>query len=187
MALTRKFLQAMSIDEEKIDEIISAHSETVTALKEQRDSYKADAEKLPTVEKELNELKQTAGGDNPFEKQYNDLKAEYDSYKATIEAEKVKDKKAQAVKSLLKEINIGDKWVDRIVNFTNFDDIELDGDNLKNADGLKERYTKDYSDCIVKTQTEGVNTETPPQTSPQVDYDKLSDEEYYKTIFKKGD
>ena len=35
MALTRKFLQAMSIDEEKIDEIISAHSETVTALKEQ--------------------------------------------------------------------------------------------------------------------------------------------------------
>lgn len=177
----------MSIDEEKIDEIISAHSETVTALKEQRDGYKADAEKLPTVEKELNELKQTAGGDNPLEKQYNDLKAEYDSYKATIEAEKVKDKKAQAVRGLLKEINIGDKWVDRIVKFTNFDDIELDGDNLKNADGLKERYKKDYSDCIVKTQTEGVNTETPPQTSPQVDYDKLSDEEYYKTIFKKGD
>ena len=105
----------------------------------------------------------------------------------TGKKEKVKDKKAQAVKSLLKEINIGDKWVDRIVNFTNFDDIELDGDNLKNADGLKERYTKDYSDCIVKTQTEGVNTETPPQTSPQVDYDKLSDEEYYRTIFKKGD
>lgn len=164
MALTRKFLQAKSIDEEIIDEIISAHSETVTALKEQRDSYKADAEK-----------------------QYNDLKAEYDSYKATIEAEKVKDKKAQAVKGLLKEINISDKWVDRIVNSINFDDLELDGDNLKNADGLKERYTKDYSDCIVKTQTEGVNTGTPPQTNPQVDYDKLSDEEYYKTIFKKGD
>lgn len=173
----------MSIDEEKIDEIISAHSETVTALKEQRDSYKADAEKLPTVEKELNELKQTASGDKHLEKQYNDLKAEYDSYKATIEAEK----KVQAVKGLLREINIGDKWVDRIVKFTNFDDIELDGDNLKNADGLKERYAKDYYDCIVKTQTEGVNTETPPQTSPQVDYDKLSDDEYYQTIFKKGD
>ena len=32
MALTRKFLTAMGIEDDKIDEIITAHSETVNAL-----------------------------------------------------------------------------------------------------------------------------------------------------------
>ena len=57
MALTRKFLSALGIEEAKIDEIISAHADTVNALKEQRDGYKADADKLPTVQRELDDLK----------------------------------------------------------------------------------------------------------------------------------
>ena len=44
MALTRKFLSALGIEEDKVDEIIKAHTETVDALKEQRDELKADAE-----------------------------------------------------------------------------------------------------------------------------------------------
>jgi hypothetical protein len=54
MALTRKFLKAMGIEEEKIEQIIDAHTETVNALKEERDNFKADAEKLPNVQKQLN-------------------------------------------------------------------------------------------------------------------------------------
>ena len=37
MALSRKFLAALDIPAEKIDEIIKAHSDTVEALKEERD------------------------------------------------------------------------------------------------------------------------------------------------------
>ena len=40
MSLTRKMLKAMGIEDEKIDQIIEAHTETVDALKEQRDGYK---------------------------------------------------------------------------------------------------------------------------------------------------
>ena len=50
MALTRKFLSALGIEEAKIDEIISAHADTVNALKEQRDSYKADTRQGVCVE-----------------------------------------------------------------------------------------------------------------------------------------
>ena len=50
----------MGIEADKIDEIISAHTDTVNALKEQRDTYKADAEKLPAVQKELDDLKAAA-------------------------------------------------------------------------------------------------------------------------------
>ena len=46
MALTRNFLKALGIEEEKIGEIINAHSETVTALKADIEKYKEDAEKL---------------------------------------------------------------------------------------------------------------------------------------------
>ena len=43
MALTRKMLKAMGIEDEKIDQIIEAHTETVDALKVERDQYKEDA------------------------------------------------------------------------------------------------------------------------------------------------
>ena len=101
MSLTRKFLTAMGIEADKVDEIISAHAETVDALKEERDKakndrdkYKADAEKLPDVEKELNDLKEKVkeGNKDPYEPKYNDLKAEFDKYSSQLEQFKEKIK-----------------------------------------------------------------------------------------------
>ena len=68
MALTRKQLAAMGIDAEKIDEIITSHTETVSGLKDKITQLEADlktaqeeAAKLPDVQKELDDLKdQTA-------------------------------------------------------------------------------------------------------------------------------
>ena len=57
-------LKAMNIEEEKIDQIIDAHSETVDALKAERDGFKEDAAKLAAVQKELDELK--AKGDDGY-------------------------------------------------------------------------------------------------------------------------
>ena len=39
MSLTRKFLSAMGIEEDKIEQIIDAHTDTVNALKEARDGF----------------------------------------------------------------------------------------------------------------------------------------------------
>ena len=57
MSLTRKMLKAMGIEDEKIDTIIEAHTETVDALKKERDGYKESADKLADVQKELDGLK----------------------------------------------------------------------------------------------------------------------------------
>ena len=46
MALTRKMLKDMGLTEEQIDTIIEGHDETVTALKEERDDWKAEYDKL---------------------------------------------------------------------------------------------------------------------------------------------
>ena len=95
MALTRKLLAALGIEAEKIEEIISAHTETVDALKNERDQYKADAEKLPEVQKKLNEAEQAVktyedeGGKDRWKVKYDAVKEDFDNYKAQIEAEKV--------------------------------------------------------------------------------------------------
>ena len=55
MALTRKLLSALGIEADKVEQIIEAHTETVDGLKQQIAQYKSDAEKLPEVQKQLDE------------------------------------------------------------------------------------------------------------------------------------
>ena len=51
MGFTRKFLSAMGIEADKVDEIINAHIEVIDGLKEERDNFKKDAEKIADVQK----------------------------------------------------------------------------------------------------------------------------------------
>ena len=44
MALTRKFLESFGLSGSEVDTIIAAHAQTVDALKEQRDGFRAQAE-----------------------------------------------------------------------------------------------------------------------------------------------
>lgn len=176
MALTRKFLSALDIEPEKIDEIIAAHSDTVEALKEERDaakreaeSYRDDAKKLPDVQKELDELKNSQGN-NVFEARYNEMKeqhdkvkAEYDKYKADVNAAEVKRAKESAYRKLLKESNISDKRLDSIMKISNLDEIEIDNDGkLKNEDKLKASIKEEWGEFIVTERQEGAGTATPP-------------------------
>ena len=60
MALSRKWLATLGVDEDVIDKIVIAHGETVSGLKDEiadLEKYKADAEKLKAVNKELSDLK----------------------------------------------------------------------------------------------------------------------------------
>ena len=57
MALTRKLLKGMGLTDEQVDTIIEAHTDTVDGLKADISRYKADAEQLPNVQKELDTAK----------------------------------------------------------------------------------------------------------------------------------
>ena len=57
MALTRKLLEGMGIEDKQIETIIEAHSETVTALKAERDKAKETAAKVPDLQRQLEEAK----------------------------------------------------------------------------------------------------------------------------------
>lgn len=165
MALTRKMLAAMDISAEKIDEIIANHTETVNALKEERDSYKDDAEKLKTTEKQLSELKkELANADTEgFEKKYNDLKKEYDDYRADVENKATRSAKEEAYKKVLASAGVSEKRIGTVMRVSDIDSIELNKDgSIRNVDKLTESIKEEWADFIVNERQQGANTPNHP-------------------------
>lgn len=166
MALTRKFLAALGIDNDKVDEIIQAHTETVSGLKDEIEKYKADAEKLPAVEKELKELKaETAQyeGKNPYKVKYEALKEEYADYKKDVNAKETKAKKDSAYKALLKEAGVSDKRIDAVLKVSDVDGLEFDDEGkVKNSADLVKAIQEEWADFIVSEGKDGAKTPTPP-------------------------
>ena len=162
MAMTRKFLKAMGIEEEKIEQIIEAHTETVNALKEERDKFKGDAEKLPTVQKELDDLK--AKGDDGWKEKHDKVKKEYDDYKNEVTAKESKAIKEKAVRAFYEEKGITGKNLEIAMRGSRaeIDGIEMDGDKIKDTASLTALVEGDFSALVRTTTKKGVKTATPP-------------------------
>lgn len=164
MALTRKLLNALGIDAEKIEQIIEAHTETVDALKKERDSarveadkYKADAEKLPTVQEELDNLKNSQS-DNPYKEQYEKEHNAFEAYKKDVEQKETAAKKEAAYRKLLADSGVSDGIIDLIIKGDpieiEFDDKGEVKDAAKHTDAIKAKYAK----YIVEEHREGTQT-----------------------------
>lgn len=168
MALRREFLTAMGIEADKVQEIINAHVETVDALKAERDRYKEDAEKLPKVQKELDNLKAAAekDGKDPYKVKYEAIKEDFENYKKEIAAEKAKADKSAAYRALLVEAGISEKRIDAVLKVSDIDSVELDKEgNISGKDKLLKSVKEEWADFIVQETTKGVQTATPPAST----------------------
>lgn len=163
MSLSRKFLSALGIEADKIDEIITAHSETVDGLKDDISKYKTKAEGYDDIKKELDEIKKTTGKEDSYKVKYDALKQEFDDYKKDITNKETLAKKSDAYRKLLSEVGINEKLLDKVLAVTKLDDIELEGDNIKDADKVTDSIKNEWADFIVKERQEGSPTETPPK------------------------
>ena len=160
MSLTRKMLKAMNIEEEKIDQIIEAHTETVDGFKDKVNEYKEKSEKYDGVKKELDELKD---GDNDWQKKYEKEHSDFEAYKTDVTAKETKRTKEHAVREFLKSAGVSEKRLDAVLKVTNLDDFELDKDGkIKDADKHTETVKTEWADFIETTTTQGANTATPP-------------------------
>lgn len=162
MALTRKMLKAMSIEDDKIDQIIDAHAETVDALKADITKYKRDAESLKDVQTELDKLKKEGGDD--WKDKYDSLKKEYSDYKAEITAKETKAAKEKAVRSYYESKGISGKNLE-IAMRGSADEIkavELDGDKIKDTAAIDALIAGDFEGLVAHTETQGAPTATPP-------------------------
>lgn len=167
MALTRKLLKGLGLTDEQVETIIEAHTETTDGLKADVAKYKPAAEKLPGVQKELDDLK--AAGDGGYKKKYEDEHKAFEDYKADQTAKETRKAKEAAYTAFLKAVGVSEKRIPAIIKVTDLDAVELDGDKVKDADKLTESVKTEWADFIETSNTNGANTNTPPannQTPP---------------------
>ena len=163
MTLTRKMLKAMGIEEEKIDQIIEAHTETVDVLKADRDKNKEAAIKLAEVQKELDDLKATTGTDgNKYEELYNKTKKDFDDYKKEIENKEINHQKETAFRELLKTAGISEKRLDAIIKVTDLNTIKLKDGKIENYEERSKSVKSEWADFVVSTGTDAAKAVTPP-------------------------
>lgn len=160
MALTRKLLKGMGLTEEQVDTIIEAHTETTDGLKADRDKYKADAEKLPGVQKELDDLK--AAGDGGYKEKYEKEHKAFEDFKTAQTAKETRQTKENAYRELLKTAGVSEKRIPAILKVTDLNGIEMDGDKIKDADKHTQTVKTEWADFVESSNTTGANTTTPP-------------------------
>lgn len=162
MALTRKFLKALGIDEDKIDEIISAHGETVTALKDEIEKAKQGAEDSAAVAKERDSYKQRVETLEKASGNASKIQAEYDAYKAKIEAEQTNASKRALVKKALEGAGANPAAIDLLVGRVDLDKIEIENNVIKDVEGMLKPIKADYAALFGKPEGRG----TPPIDPP---------------------
>ena len=166
MSLTRKYLKEIGIESEKIDLIIEAHTDTVDALKDERDKYKENAEKVKGLEEELELAKENAKTDSEWQEKYEKEHSDFEAYKKEQSEQANKNAIKDAYRKLLKEAGVSEKRIDTVMRVTEWKDISLDKEGkLKDADKLTESIKSDWADFITSTNTSGAKTQTPPATS----------------------
>ena len=164
MSLTRKFLASKGIDASVIDEIITAHTETVSGLKDELDkanSYKAKAEKLEAVEKELSDLKAEAAKNGG--KTAAQVQKEFDDFKAEVAKKEARSAKEAAYKEVLKDAGVPEKHWAKIIKYSDVDGVELDdkGQIKTKADILKS-IKDEWGDHIETKGKQGAAVNNPP-------------------------
>lgn len=167
MALTRKFLTGMGLTAEQVDAIVDEHSNTVEALKEQRDNYKEDAEKLKKVQSDYDNLKKQVedgtGDATQWKEKYEKEHKAFDEYKKAEEHKAQVETIKEAYTKLLKDNGVSDKFIPLIIKGTDFSTMKLDDNgNLDGVDKLTENIKSEYGGLVTTTGTEGAGVETPP-------------------------
>lgn len=192
MALTRKFLNALGIEAEKVDQIIEAHSETVNGLKDEINQLKEKADASDSIQKDLDKAKadlaeaqKSLEGKDSYKEKYETTKAEYDKFKADVTAKAESDTKARLYRELLAKAGVSEKRLDSIMKVTNLSEMKLGkgGETLEDADKLTESIKKEWSDFIGTNERKGADTATPPAGGPPNPEGKSRAAEIYKNHY----
>ena len=170
MALTRKSLKAMGLTDDQVDSIIEMHSETVDGLKEQVNTYKADAEKLPNVQKELDDLK--AAGDGGFKEKFEKEHSDFENFKKTIQEKETKAAKESAAKAFFESKGITGNSLEIAMRGSSAEiaALDLDGEKIKDSSALDALVNGTFKALVSTTTTKGANIPNPPVTSPNKAY-----------------
>lgn len=168
MALTRKFLKALGLEDDKIEQIIEEHTTIADRMNAEIEKYKADAEVLPRVQRELEKAQADleAGKKDSWKVKYEAVKEEFEGYKSEQTKKETRAAKEKAYRELLKQAGVSEKRLDTVLRVSDVDGVELDEKGtIKDADKLTESIKSEWADFIGTTSIQGAQTATPPAST----------------------
>lgn len=143
--------------EEIENRLVALHLGVVDPLKDDLTKYKADAEKLPSVQKELDDLK--AAGDGGYKEKYEKEHSAFEAFKTDITAKESKAAKEKAVRAYFESKNITGANLDLAMRGCGKEmaALELDGEKIKDTKSLDALVDGTYKGLVSK-QTVRVDT-----------------------------
>lgn len=155
-------MKGIGLTDEQVDTIIEAHTDTVDGLKADIAKYKDSAEKLPGVQKEVDDLK--AAGDGGYKEKYDSEHRAFETYKSGVEAKEARAAKEQAVMEYLKGKNIQDanlKLAMRSIS-AEIEAAELASGKLKDTKVFDDLVAGDLAGLVTTTTEKAA----PPPANP---------------------
>ncbi len=150
--------------ESAASDICGRHSADMDAIKEERDSYKADAEKLGPVQQELDELK--ARPDDGYKKRYETERDEFKKYREAVEKEKSDATKKAEYTGILKDAGIASSKIEKVLKYTDLNRLELDENGkLQDVKSLLKEVKAEWPEYIETKIEKGAETATPPASA----------------------
>lgn len=168
--LTRAFLKALGCTDDQISAIAERHTEVTDSIKntandwkQKYEAAKADADKVPDLQKQVDELK---GGED-WKSKYEQEHQAFENHKAQISRQEEAKKVETAYRKLLADEHIKADRHDFIVAHTDLSKAKLDKDgNLVDA----ETFKKEINDSVngwgafkVSEKREKASVGTPPE------------------------
>ena len=161
MAVTRKLLKALGIEDDKVEQIIEAHAETVEALKSERDTYKADAQQLAEARREIESLK----GREDYREMYEAEHKAFEDYKSGVAAQAAQREKADLYRAALIEAGVDSRRIDSVMRVTDLSGVTVEDGAIVDRDKTIEGIRSEWKDFIIQTRTKPSTVDTPPQNS----------------------
>lgn len=165
MALTRKSLKAMGLTDEQVESIVEMHTETVSGLKDQIDSYKADTDKLANLQKQLDKANADleAVKKDGWKEKHDALKKEFEDYKKGVDAKETKTAKEKAARAYFEGKGITGKALDIAMRGSGaeIEALVLEDGKIKDAAALEALVKGDFAGLVSATTTMGAQTATP--------------------------
>lgn len=173
-------LKAMGIEDEKIEQIIEEHVESIDGLKAERDRYKSGAEEAESLRKQLEEAKAAGEGAGEYEEKYKAKCKELDDYKAEVAGEKAAAEKRSLYRELLKSAGVDPKRIDTVLKVSDLEGVTVKDGAIEGADKLTEGIKADWADFIATTTVKGADVAHAPKGEGGKDINEMSTAEYMK-------
>ena len=159
------------------NQIIALHLAVVDPLKDDVARYKADADKLTDVQKELDGLKANNGDD--YKTKYETEHSEFEDYKKSVQTEKDNAVKTDLVRAYFESKGITGKNLDIAMRgaVKEIEAAKLADGKLSDTAELDALLQGDYAGLVVTTTPQGASTKNPPSNGGG---GKLSRADIYK-------